>query len=118
MTHLPDPSETAEVAPQDVAEWLASPQDDHPLVLDCREAEELDICKIRGTDWLPLGRFPESIDSLADVSHRGIVVLCHHGMRSLRAAMFLRSHGIHRAFSMSGGIDAWSRLIDPEVPRY
>jgi rhodanese-related sulfurtransferase len=47
-----------------------------------------------------------------------IVVLCHHGQRSLSVAMWLRGQGFERAQSLAGGIDAWSRTIDPTVPRY
>jgi len=47
-----------------------------------------------------------------------IVVLCHHGQRSLSVAMWLRGQGFERAQSLAGGIDAWSRVIDPSVPRY
>ncbi|MEX1116425.1 MAG: rhodanese-like domain-containing protein [Akkermansiaceae bacterium] len=46
------------------------------------------------------------------------MVYCHHGMCSLRAATFLRSIGVENAFSMGGGIERWSQVIDPEVPRY
>lgn len=115
---LPDPSCVEEVTPMDVAAWLASGDETAPVVIDCREADELEICRIAGARWIPLGDFPSALDSLREHAHRGVVVSCHHGMRSLRAARFLRQHGIDRAFSMAGGIDAWSQLIDPEVSRY
>lgn len=115
---LPDPVASEEVTPQDVAAWLASGDDFAPVVIDCREAEELEVCKIDGARWIPLGNFPSAVDSLREFADRGVVVSCHHGMRSLRAARFLRQHGIERAFSMAGGIDAWSREIDAAVPRY
>ena len=47
-----------------------------------------------------------------------IVVVCHHGMRSLQAAIWMRQQGYESATSVAGGIDAWSRLIDPTVPTY
>jgi len=115
---LPAPESTEEVAPRDVAAWLAAGTGDAPLVIDCREPEEWDICRIEGARGLPLGEFPTAVASLREHAGRGIVVSCHHGVRSLRAARFLRQQGIARAFSMAGGIDAWSRLIDPAVPRY
>jgi rhodanese-related sulfurtransferase len=49
---------------------------------------------------------------------RPIVVLCHHGQRSLSVAMWLREQGFDHAQSLAGGIDAWSRTIDPTIPRY
>lgn len=116
--NLPAPDASEEVSPHDVAAWLASGDDGAPVVIDCREAEELEICKIDGARWIPLGEFPAVVDSLKEFEQRGVVVSCHHGMRSLRAARFLRQQGIKRAFSMVGGIDAWSRVIDPGVPRY
>jgi len=115
---LPDPHEAEEVTPHDVAAWLGAGDGNVPVLIDCREAEELEICNIKGARWIPLGDFPSSLDLLRESADCGVVVSCHHGMRSLRAARFLRQQGIERAFSMSGGIDAWSRMIDPEVPRY
>lgn len=115
---LPEPEMTLEVSPSEVAGWHRLPASERPRLIDCREVEELAICRIEGAEWLPLGDFPAKLQGLADDASRGIVVLCHHGMRSLRAANFLRAHGIGQAFSMSGGIDLWSRTIDPDVPRY
>jgi adenylyltransferase/sulfurtransferase len=97
---------------------MALPPEQRPRLIDCREGEEVAICEIHGHEWVPLGSFPESIQRLTNDSDRGVIIYCHHGMRSLRAAAFLRAHGVEKAFSMSGGIDAWSRVIDPAVPRY
>ncbi len=47
-----------------------------------------------------------------------IVFQCHHGMRSRRAAEQAIEHGFTRVFNLEGGIDAWSREIDPSVPTY
>ena len=115
---LPDPDETEEVSPQQVAAWLATGAADRPMVIDCREAEELELCQIEGAEWIPLGQFPERLAHFRGFADRGVVVSCHHGMRSLRATRFLRQQGVARAFSMSGGIDAWSCQVDPKVPRY
>ena len=49
---------------------------------------------------------------------RSIVVYCHHGMRSLQVAMWLRAQGLADVQSMAGGIDQWSQTVDPSVPRY
>lgn len=115
---LPDPADTLEVSPAEVAGWLALDGSGRPRLVDCREAEELSICQIPGSEWVPLGTFPEKSAALTADAARGVVVFCHHGMRSLRAVAFLRSHGVANAYSMAGGIDAWSRMIDPAVPRY
>jgi rhodanese-related sulfurtransferase len=118
FSSLPDPADTLEVTPESVAEWVGLPREQRPRLVDCREADELDICQIAGNEWVPLGKFPEAVEALAADSAHGVVVYCHHGMRSLRAAEFLRARGITKAFSMHGGIDAWSQRIDPSVPRY
>ena len=115
---LPDPEFTAEVTPESVAEWVKLPPGQRPRLIDCREQEELAICQIHGNEWVPLGTFPVSLDRLTAGNERGVVIYCHHGMRSLRAANFLRAHGVENAFSMSGGIDVWSAAIDQAVPRY
>ena len=115
---LPDPESTYEVSPGFVAQWIGLPKDQRPRLIDCREREELDFCRIEGCDWVPLGAFPTSLEALTADTERGVVVYCHHGMRSLRAASILRSHGVANAFSMSGGIDEWSAFIDAEIPRY
>lgn len=117
-TQLPDAATTLEITPADVAKWIHLPAGQRPRLIDCREEDELAICQIAGNEWFPLGLFPGVREKLAAHSERGVVVYCHHGMRSLRAASFLRSLGVQNAFSMSGGIDVWSRDIDPQVPRY
>lgn len=118
MSLLPDPALNAEVSPESVAGWLALPETERPRLIDCREAEELAICRISGNEWVPLGEFPGRLGFLTTDPARGVVIYCHHGMRSLRAALFLRSKGFENAFSMHGGIDLWSATIDPEVPTY
>ena len=88
------------------------------FLLDCREPDEHAITRIEGAVLMPMRTIPERIAELE--SHRGsrIVVHCHHGVRSLRVARFLRERGFMAAQSMAGGIDAWSLEIDPATPRY
>jgi rhodanese-related sulfurtransferase len=45
-------------------------------------------------------------------------VICHHGMRSMQVARFLAANGFDRLINLSGGVDAWSRLVDQRVPSY
>jgi rhodanese-related sulfurtransferase len=115
---LPDPAVTWEITPEMVSNWLHLPRDQRPRLIDCREQDELAICQIPGSEWFPLGIFPTAGERLTRDDARGIVVYCHHGMRSLRAASILRAQGVENAFSMKGGIEAWAELIDPEMPRY
>ena len=87
-------------------------------LIDCREQDEWDICHIDGADLMPLTRFGEEATAkLQDKSQR-IIIYCHHGMRSLRAASWLRQTGFDNVQSMAGGIAAWSDYVDPEMPRY
>ncbi len=115
---LADAAATLEVTPESVAKWIHLPADQRPRLIDCREEEELAICRIEGNEWYPLGLFPGVRKKLLARNERGVVVYCHHGMRSLRAAQYLRSIGVENAFSMSGGIEEWSQRIDPDVARY
>ena len=84
-------------------------------LLDVREAFELMIASVPDVVHIPLGIVPLRANELDD-SHP-IVVLCHHGGRSMAAAQWLSSHGHRQVFNLDGGIDAWSGL-DPSVPRY
>lgn len=107
-----------EVTPLEVAAWIDLPREQRPRLIDCREADELEICQISGNDWIPLGSFPAGGTRLTSDQERGVVVYCHHGMRSLRAASILRAHGVKHAFSMRGGVEEWANVVDPEMNRY
>lgn len=116
--HLPDAAATWEISPEAVAKWIHLPRDQRPRLIDCRERDELAICQIAGNEWFPLGIFPTAGQALGGDDARGIVVYCHHGMRSLRGASILRAQGAEKVFSMKGGIEAWAELVDPEMARY
>lgn len=118
LSQLPDAETTIEISPRAVAEWIDLPPSQRPTLIDCREEDELAICRIEGHDWVPLGKFPEAAAAIAADCDRGVVVYCHHGMRSRRGAAFLRAHGVELAFSMSGGIALWAEIVDPTMPRY
>ncbi|MGI9519132.1 MAG: rhodanese-like domain-containing protein [Pirellulaceae bacterium] len=91
--------------------------DDEFLLVDCREPHEYQWCHLDGSQLVPLGQIPEQAGSLGQPDRR-IVIYCHHGIRSLRVAHWLRQQGFVQAQSMAGGIDEWSCEIDPAVPRY
>ncbi len=89
------------------------------LFIDVREPVEWDICRIDGARLLPLSTLAGLENLPGTLPHdRPLVVYCHHGMRSLKATEWLRARGYNRAVSMHGGIDAWSRQVDPAVARY
>ncbi|MBM3276250.1 MAG: ThiF family adenylyltransferase, partial [Candidatus Sericytochromatia bacterium] len=90
--------------------------DDAPVLVDCRQPYEWDICHLDQSILLPMSEIPgrvRELDPAADT-----VVLCHHGQRSLRVVHFLRNAGFASVRSLEGGIDAWSREIDPTLARY
>ncbi len=89
---------------------------DRVLLLDCREPWEHEACSISGSRLIPMKQVPQHLEELK-AEAREIVVYCHHGMRSLSVANYLRAQGVP-ALSLSGGIDRWSQEIDAAVPRY
>jgi rhodanese-related sulfurtransferase len=85
-------------------------------VLDVREADELSICQLEDAMHIPMSEIPSRVADLP--SEHPLVVMCHHGARSMRMVKFLRSAGYGNAVNLDGGIDAWAREIDPSVQRY
>lgn len=108
-----------QLRPAQVAEWIAA-QAATPVVLDVREPAELRAASVRpeGFDLLaiPMNEIPARIAELDPA--RPLAVLCHHGARSQRVAMFLAHNGFDGVVNIAGGIDAWSAERDPGVPRY
>jgi len=86
------------------------------VLLDCREAHEVAVARIEGSVWIPMREIPSRLSELGQ--DRPIVVYCHHGGRSRQVTQFLRRQGFANAHNMAGGIDAWSQLVDPTIPRY
>jgi rhodanese-related sulfurtransferase len=103
-----------EIAPRDVKQHLESGQSF--LLVDVREPWEHQTAHIEGARLIPMREIPAHVDDIEDAGE--VVLFCHHGMRSLDAAGWLRSKGVTGARSMSGGIDRWSVEIDSSVPRY
>ena len=88
------------------------------VLIDCRTPAERDLASIAGAVHVPMHDLGSRIESLREHESTPIIVHCHHGMRSLRVARWLREQGFAGAQSMAGGIDAWSESIDPTIPRY
>ena len=91
---------------------------DAPRLLDVREPEEFEIASLPGARLVPLGQIPASIEQIADWKNEAVVVYCHHGIRSMHAINFLTHAGFMNLANLSGGIDAWSREVDPKMLRY
>lgn len=90
---------------------------DAPLLLDVREPWEFQTAHLPNSTLVPMNEVPGRAFSELD-EDQPIAVLCHHGARSLSVANWLRQQGFSRAQSVAGGIDLWSRVIDPSIPRY
>ena len=103
-----------EISPEELAARLRGPTP--PVLLDVREPWEHGVARIEGARLVPLNSLPHALSTF-DPS-REYVVHCHHGVRSLMAAQFLRERGLRQVANLSGGIDAWSTAVDPSVPRY
>lgn len=86
------------------------------FLLDVREPHEFALAKIEGSELIPLGQLPSSLNKLNRETE--IVALCHKGMRSADAVGFLLQQGFTKVKNLIGGIDAWSVEIDHGVPRY
>jgi rhodanese-related sulfurtransferase len=110
-----------QVRPSQLAAWFqAAAGQGLPVVLDVREAVELRTASVTpdGFDLIamPMGTVPARLAELDPT--RPIACLCHHGMRSQRVAAFLAGNGFAQVANIAGGIDAWSRELDPSVASY
>jgi rhodanese-related sulfurtransferase len=104
-----------EINPEEVKAQLDRSQSF--ILLDVREPWEFETASIDGSKHMPMGDVPSRAHQELDPDEH-IVVVCHHGVRSLSVTNWLRQQGFEKAQSMSGGIDAWSREIDSKVPSY
>jgi rhodanese-related sulfurtransferase len=87
------------------------------MLLDVREPWEYEAARIDGSKHIPMGEIPaRSNQELDPDSH--IVVICHHGVRSMNVTAWLRQQGFDKVQSLRGGIDRWAREVDPSVPLY
>jgi rhodanese-related sulfurtransferase len=109
----------AEINVKDFAQRKAQ----HPEVLqllDVREGSEIELAAVEGFQNFPLSQFqtwsatlPTQLDP-----HGETYVLCHHGLRSAQMCQWLIQQGFTNVSNITGGIDAYSSLIDPSIPRY
>ncbi len=86
-------------------------------LVDVREPWEFDVARIAGSKHIPMGDIPARFNQELDPEDH-IVVVCHHGVRSMNVTAWLRQQGFEKAQSLRGGVDRWSREIDPAVPLY
>lgn len=108
-----------QVRPGQLPQWLQSNGAD-PVVLDVRENSEVRAASVKPGGFelvhIPMNEIPGRLGQLDP--GRAVAVLCHHGARSMRVAMFLQANGFDKVANIAGGIEAWSQELDPSVPRY
>jgi len=104
-----------EITPEEVKAKLD--QGEEFTLLDVREPWEFEVAHLAGTKLVPMGDIPSRAHQELDPDDY-IVVICHHGVRSMNVTAWLRQQGFEKAQSMRGGIDAWSQRIDANVPTY
>jgi rhodanese-related sulfurtransferase len=104
-----------EITPEEVKAKLDQRQSF--TLLDVREPWELEAAGIPGAKPMPMGDVPSRAHQELDPEDE-IIVVCHHGVRSMNVTVWLRQQGFEKAKSMRGGIDAWSRQVDRSVPLY
>lgn len=103
-----------QIEPTALAERLRSGEE--LFLVDVREPWEWKLCHLEGAELIPMRDNPSALNRMLDADE--VILYCHHGIRSLDAAAWLRQQGVEGARSLAGGIDRWSREIDPHVPRY
>ena len=108
-----------QITVEELAKRLFSPDSSVQLV-DVREPEEVRTAKIEGFMNFPLSQFAEWGNDIQTrlEPHKETLVLCHHGVRSAQMCQWLTSQGFTNVKNITGGIDAYSMLVDSSVPQY
>jgi rhodanese-related sulfurtransferase len=105
-----------QIRPQQLAAWLSDDSRSKPVLLDVREDWEFALCSLPGALHMPMHLVPLRCNELNPDDE--IVVICHHGMRSMQVAMFLERQGFSSPINLSGGVAGWADEVDPNLPRY
>lgn len=105
-----------QIRPAELAAWLGDASRPQPVLLDVREPWETRICAIPGSKLVPMREVPARAGELE--TDQDVVVICHHGGRSLQVALFLEKSGHSKVHNLAGGVDAWAKTVDPSMPVY
>ena len=105
-----------QISASELAAWLADASRDPPLLLDVREPWEYEKARIAGAQLVPMREVPARLSEIDQ--GKDVVAICHHGGRSQQVALFLEKTGYQKVHNLAGGVDAWSRTVDPTVPLY
>jgi len=99
-----------------LAEWLADESRASPVLLDVREPWEFELCQLAGSQNMPMHLVPVRCTEFDP--DQEIVVICHHGSRSMQVAMFLEHKGFGTVYNLMGGVEAWASEVDSNMRRY
>jgi rhodanese-related sulfurtransferase len=105
-----------QISAKDLAAWLGDAGKAKPQLLDVREPWEFQTCRIEGSTPMPMGEVPARAGELDPDAE--VVVICHHGGRSMQVGMFLEKNGYAKVHNLAGGVDAWAKTVDPSMPVY
>ncbi len=100
----------------ELSAWLGDAGRAKPLLLDVREPWEYEKARIEGSQLVPMGEIPARLGELDP--DQEVITICHHGGRSMQVAMFLEKSGFAKVHNLAGGVDSWSKTVDPSVPVY
>jgi rhodanese-related sulfurtransferase len=103
-----------EISPSDAVALL---RENKARFIDVREPWEFATARIEGSIPMPMGDVPARAHQELDPDEH-LVILCHHGVRSMNVTSWLRNQGFEQVQSLRGGIEAWATEIDPAVSRY
>lgn len=103
-----------QMTPAELAQQLEAGE--RPLLLDVREPWEFERCHIAGSQLVPMRTIPARHAELDRA--QPVVVICHHGGRSMQVGMFLEAQGFQDVINLSGGVAEWARSVDPTMPTY
>ena len=122
------------LAVTDLAAWLADGTKAPPVLLDVREPWEYEVAHLHDAVLVPMRTIPAALETAMAAPEsaapqgagqpgafdpaRPIVCICHHGARSMQVAAYLERAGVRDVYNLTGGIDAWSRQVDPALPTY
>lgn len=107
-----------EVSPEELHDLLKRPGPRDFRLIDVREQDEFDICRLDWAELIPLSQFAEQAPLRLVDKDKPIVVYCHHGMRSQHAAEWLKNLGYENVYNLTGGIEAWADRVEPGMRRY
>ena len=105
-----------QIHPPELAAWLSDAGREQPVLLDVREPWEFERARIQGAQLVPMREVAGRLDEIDPA--KPVVAICHHGGRSMQIALFLEKAGYNNVHNLVGGVDAWSRTVDPAIPLY